>query len=234
MRNKPYSFLFFFLFISPSLWAQTGNWGSRTSIGAEKELGKWDFDANVEFRTKYNFEQTDRWCFQLNTAYSIIKPIKIGAGYEFIYFYDLKYSDYQPRQRYLLFLEGKQSIGKFKFSIREQFQRTIKDERDRIKDNGKYDHYNINPEWYWRNRIKVAYNIPKCPITPSFSFEAFFQLNNSDGNQFDKLRYTLSVDYKLHKRHKFQVYGLIDQKINVETPVNRYIIGLGYTYSFKK
>jgi hypothetical protein len=224
--------LFFFQSFLIFIDAQTKNFGFWTSIGIEKELGKWDLSGNVELRLSDGFSEISRSSFQVDAAYNIIKQIKLGAGYEFILFHDLEYFDYQPRQRYFAYFQGKQKFGNFTFYLRERFQRTIKDERDRLLETGYYDAYKINPEWAWRSRLKVAYNIPKIPLTPSFSFESFYQLNNPDGNQFDKLRYTLSLGYNLTKHHKLEIYELIDQKVNVKTSDNRFITGLSYAFSF--
>ena len=147
---------------------------------------------------------------------------------------DIEYSDVQPRQRYAIYTQGKQKFGNFKIYIREQFQRTIKDERDRIKFNGQHDTYSINPEWEWRNRIKLLYNIPNCPFNPSAYFESYYYLNDPDGNSFSKLRFDLSLNYKLSKHHRFELYGLIDKEVNEINPVTTWIIGLEYTYVFKK
>lgn len=84
----------------------------------------------------------------------------------------------------------------------------------------------------WRNKLKVKYDISHFPVTPSFSVETFFQLNNPDGNQFNKLRYTLSFGYKINKHNQVECYGLINNKINVSDPYKSYVLGIGYTYSF--
>jgi hypothetical protein len=232
MKSKICVFLLFFLLLNELLTAQTKDFGVWTTAGAEKNLGKWSFGTETELRTKTSGDGINRWSLKLETAYKIAKPVKFGIGYQFIYFHDIEYSDYQPRQRYFLFLQAKQEFGDFTITLKEQSQRTIKDERDRIKENGEYDTYKINPEWCWRNRIKVAYNTPGFPINPSFSFETFYQLNNPDGNTFDNLRYTLSLEYKLKKHHIFELYGLINKEINVSNPAINYVAGLGYTYTF--
>jgi hypothetical protein len=84
----------------------------------------------------------------------------------------------------------------------------------------------------WLNKLKVKYDIRNFPVTPSFSVETFYQLNNPDGNQFNKLRYTLSFGYRLNKQNELECYGLINNKINVSNPSKSYVLGIGYTYSF--
>lgn len=220
------------LCISASAIAQTKDYGEWTTIGAEKSLGKWTLGTEAELRTKDYLNLIDRWSLKLEAQYNVFKDIQIGANYQFMYYHDTKYWDYQPRHRYNAFVQGKYRLKNFTFSLRERAQLTTKDESDRIKKSGKIDTYKINPEWTWRNRMKIAYDIPGFPITPAFSLETFYQLNNPDGNQFDNLRYTLSFSYKLSRHHQFEVYGLIDKEINIDNPVKTYIAGVGYTFSF--
>jgi hypothetical protein len=224
--------LLLFLGMSTALLAQTEDFGLWTSIEASKKLGKWNFSTEGELRTKSNSGQVDRWSLQLEAAYSIFKPLKVGVSYQFIYFHDTEYWDFQPRSRFNFFLSGKHKLGNFTFSLRERAQLTVKDASDRVKKNGSVNTYKINPAWIWRNRLNVAYHIPGFPVTPSFSFESFYQLNNPDGNAFDKLRYTLSFHYNLSKHHGLEVYGLVDKDINVNSPVQMDVIGIGYEYSF--
>jgi hypothetical protein len=233
MKSRIAASVIFFFLISKAILAQTEDFGIWTSIGGEKKLGKWDFNAEAELRTKDNSGQVNRWSLQLEAAYSIIKPLKIGASYQFIYFHDTEYWDFQPRNRFNLFLSGKQKLGNFTFSLRERAQLTTKDASDRIKKSGKINTYKINPEWTWRNRLKVEYNIPKFPVTPSLSFESFYQLNNPDGNTFDDMRYTLSFAYNLTKHNQLEIYGLLDNEVNVSDPVRTFVTGIGFTHSFK-
>jgi hypothetical protein len=220
------------LLIANSFKAQTNDFGIWTSVEGDKKLGKWNIGAEAILRTRNNSEDVKRWGLKVEVSRKIITLLKIGLSYQYISFNDLKYNDYQSRQRYAFFLSGKQKIGNFSISIREQVQRTIKDESDRIKANGNYDTYKINPEYIWRNRLQLSYNIPHFRVTPSLSFESFYQLNNPDGNVFCDLRYTLSFEYKITKHHQIELYGLINKEINVNDPVQSNVLGIGYSFSF--
>jgi hypothetical protein len=231
MKMKASLFLFLLLLTSANLWAQTEDFGVWTTIGAEKKLGKWNIGTEAELRTNSNAGQVSRWSLRLETSYNIIKPLKVGGSYQYIDFYDSKYADFQPRHRFFLYLQGKQKLGNFIFTLRERVQVTTKDESDRIKASGNIDTYKINPEWNWRNRLKAEYNIPHFPVSPSFSIESFYQLNNPDGNSFNNMRYALGFKYKPMKRHEFELYGLFDKEMNVNNPVKKYVVGIGYVYS---
>lgn len=217
-----------------SVYSQrTDDFGIWTTIEAEKSFGKkWNLIGEVEFRSKENLEEVSRWGVKIGGEYKIIKDLKAGAAYQLLYFYDSEYADFQPRHRLIGYLQGKQKWGRVTFTLRERFQGTFKDDSDRIKASGKTDTYKMDPEWTWRNRLKVAYDIPKCKFTPSVSLETFYQLNNPDGNELEALRYTLSVAYKLDKKSTFSLSGIYDHEMNVNDPVDRYVVELGYAYSF--
>lgn len=214
------------------LHSQNDDFGIWSSVEVTKKLKKFELNGELEFRMRDNLQNIARLSGKVGAEYRIIKPLKIGAAYQYIYFYDTEYADYQPRNRFIAYLQGRHKWGNVTFSLRERIQVTVKDESDRIKSSGKIDTYKMNPDWVWRNRLKIAYDIPKSKITPAVSVESFYQLNNPDGNVFEGMRYTLSGTYKINKQQSVELFGLYDKEMNVKNPENRYVVGCGYTYSF--
>jgi hypothetical protein len=212
---------------------RTDDFGVWTTFEVEKDLGKkWSVNGELEFRGREDMTEVGRWAVRVGGDYKIVKNLKVGVAYQFQYFHDLEYADFQPRHRLIGSIQGKQKWGRFTFTLRERVQGTYKDDSDRVKKSGKIDTYKMDPEWTWKNRLKVAYDIPKSKFTPAASFETFYQLNNPDGNEFSALRYTLSVDYKLSKKHRFSLSGIYNHEMNVKDPVDRYVVELGYMFSF--
>jgi hypothetical protein len=180
--------------------------------------------------------RVDRWSLRAEAYYGIIKNVEAGAGYYFIVFNDEKYSDFQVRNRLYFLLQAKHEIGIFSFSLRERMQMTTKDESDRIRSNGETDTYAVNPEWTWRNKLKIEADIPSCKLTPSLSAETFFPLNDPETGKISKVRLDLSVSLKLSKNHSLEIFGLTDMGIKAEDtdePNNIFIGGLAYVYSIK-
>ena len=231
MKNK-FLLAFIILWLSIQLQAQSNRYGTWTSIAVEKKLHKWNLGAETELRTINYLNRIDRWSLGISADYSILKQLKLGVGYQLMNSWDEKYIDYQIRSRFNVAATGKLKWNNFSFSLREKLQVTFKDESDRIKSNGTIDTYNMDPEWTWRNRMLLSYNISHCALTPSFSVETFYQLDNPDGNTFDNVRYTLSLDYKINKQNSISVYGLINSKLNSDDASGKYILGVGYTHSF--
>ncbi|MBP1616352.1 MAG: hypothetical protein H6Q14_179 [Bacteroidetes bacterium] len=234
MKRKFVFFIAGMIFAVLGMAQTTNDFGIWSSAGASKDLGnKWSVSGEIENRTRDNSSEISRWGVQLGAEYKLWKPLTVGLAYQFQYYHDMKYFDFQQRNRFIGYLQGKHKWNNFSFSLRERFQITTKDESDRIKASGKIDDYKINPEWIWRNRFKVAYNIPSCRFTPAFSIETFYELNNPDGNQFEGLRYTLSVEYKMSKRSSLELSGIYDKEVNTDEPTNRTVIGIGYSHKFK-
>jgi hypothetical protein len=232
-RLRNFFFIWFLLCCLPCLLsAQTTDAGSWTSLGAEKKMGKWNLVLEAELRSMSHFSEINRWSLQASASYTIFKPLTAGIAYQYIRFNDLEYSDFQPRQRYIFYLQGKQKLGNFTLSLRERVQRTIKDESDRVKSSGEYDTYRINPEIVLRSRLRLEYNIHGLPLNPYTGIEAFYQLNNPEGNCFDNLRLMLGCSYSLSKHHKIDVYGALNREIHTTDPEALYVAGLAYTFSF--
>lgn len=239
MRNK----LLFFVctFIPTILTAQESEPGGMwTAINIEKNITKqWSTGVELEYRTKGFSMERDRFAAQLGTDYELIKNLKIGASYSWLNVDDdYKFSDdsirtdyFQNRHRFNLQATWKFKVGDFSFQFRERAQGTFKDDSDRLKSNGKVNANRINPEYVWRNRLKVSYGKKKMPWSPYISIETYYLLNEPESirfynsaatnyteksSYFTKLRYTLGLEYKINKQHAVEVYGMYSHERGAE------------------
>lgn len=228
MSFKTLVITIFILLISFIAEAQDSELNLWTTIDIKKEINNWELAGEAELRETGTFDRTQRFSIQAEAGYKIFKGFSAGASYMFMRFYDEKYSDYQTRNRYSLLLQGKKKFGRFSLTLREKVELTTKDESDRIINNDEIDTYRINPEFLWRNRLRVGYNIPGIPLTPSIGAETFYQLNNPDGNELEKIRYTLSLEYEFNKQHQIELFGHRNQEF-LEDEIDSYVIGIGYT-----
>lgn len=221
-------------FLIQLLNAQEENFGTRISVGCEKKLDNWSFSAEGEVRTIYYVRLINRGSLQLAADYKIAKPFSVGAGYEIMNFLDVKYKDYQLRNRLYFQASGKYELNRFTFSLREKIQFTTKDDKDRIKPNGEIDTYRIDPSWMSRTRLKVAYNINNSSFSPFVCGELNYQLNNPDGNKIDNIRIMLGTSYKLNKKHVFEFYLHANKNVNPEEEEeqSKFALGISYTYKF--
>jgi hypothetical protein len=271
MKNKNTILILTSLFIFQTVFGQeTDPGGIWTSVSTEKKLGKkFSIGTEFEFRSKgFNFDR-ERLGMQIAGDYEIIKGLKFGASYTFLNVEDdYRFTNdsirvhFQNRHRTHLQLSWRYKLGNFTFSLRERAQWTFKDETDRIRIYPGYppvigiNSNRINPDLVWRNRAKLTYNIKKFPVTPSFSFESYYLLNepedlrifNADGSDFrttntffSKLRYSLAFEYKIDKKNSIEVYGMLNSQRGAEEKAvpgpnyyilsdwkSNYVLGLGY------
>jgi len=230
MLKKNLIFLsFLVIFISTSAQTQFGTW---STIQLDKKINKkLSFNAETELRTISSYKLINRWSIGLNAEYKIAKPIEIGVGYQFMNVLDQKYLNYQFRNRFTADVTGKQKWGDFSFSLSEGIQLTTKNDSKRIKD-GIIDTYKTNPAVMWKNSLEAEYNIPKCKITPEFQFKTYYTLNDPDGNAFDKLRYTLTLKYKLNKQNRIGIFGVYNHELGEDDAdySGKYILGIKYAH----
>lgn len=205
---------------------------NQSSASIRSQWKKWDLSAELETRQLFFYGNIRRSSLELEAAYAISPKIKAGFSYSLIDFFDEKYTDYQLRQRFSVFAGTKLNACDFTLSVREKIQFTHKDESGRIQSDGDIDSYSMNPEWTWRNKLKLEYNIPHFKLSPYLSFESFYQLNNPNGNTFSDLRYALGGSYKLNRHHKLDAGCILNLQQKSANPVTTWMPSIGYTFSF--
>jgi hypothetical protein len=222
------------LIICFSIQAQN-QFGTWTSFTIDKKVDKWTLEAETELRTISGVQLINRWDMGLGAEYKIIKPLKVGLEYQFMNVLDEKYNNYQFRHRFTGSISGTKKFGNFLFGLSEGLQVTTKNDSKRIRDDGTIDTYKVNPASMWKNSAEAEYNIPKCKLTPEFEFKTYYSLNDPDGNAFDKLRYTLSLKYKLNKHNSINVFGVYNKELGTDEAdySGKYILGVKYSYHLK-
>lgn len=223
MKKKIGIFLLVALIAGNSMAQDDEPGGFRSGIAIEKDFSKkFSIGVEGEYRTLGFSLETERYTFGIGTDYEIFKNFKLGIGYEYQKVqdsYSWGFSSLgvdsarvwmQPRHRVQGQMSYKYEIGKFSLSLRERAQATYKNDLDRIKQNGDTNFARVNPDFTWKNRLKIEYNIPKCKIDPSFSVETYMLLSDPDiaNPYFTKLKYTLGLEYKINKKNSVEWYGM--------------------------
>ena len=88
--------------------------------------------------------------------------------------------------------------------------------------------FDIVPSVHFRNKFELSYNIPKNPITPSVSFEAFSPLNGYAPEAFDELRIKTEIQFPL--KNKQSITGGI---MYVHEQFETQISGIMFLFSYK-
>lgn len=155
------------------------------------------------------------WSF--TTAEIRYKPLKfltIGTAYMFI---DKLDKGGEKRHRYLFYATATKKIGAFRFSVRERFQSTFKENSQ-------------TPSNFFRSMLTVAYNINNLDVSPFVYAETFNNTLKGKHFSLDRIRLSCGFDYVLNKHSTFQLYYRY-HIFEAPDPVNyKNAIGVGYTY----
>lgn len=208
------------------VFGQSKDMGSILEVEVSKKINKFKISASTNLQTIYTVKLIDKFKFGLGVNYSITKRIGAELGYEYKNILDYKYTDYQFRNRYYAGVKFEIVAGRFDIGLRERWQSTSKDDSDRIKSDGSIDTYPVNPEYVWRNKLDVNYNIIKSKLTPYVSAESFYHLNSPNENGFYNFRYSIGVDYKINKRNFIDLFFYY----NTAYKYGKYRMGLGFLH----
>ncbi len=154
-------------------------------------------------------------------------------------------------------VQGSHKFGRFKFSLRERYQYThyvgTKTNRDQYRDalqpgytGPTYTTDGINGEEYMelrnttdekptknkhllRSRLKVEYNIKKCPVTPFVSYEVYNDFSNAF--KVDKHRYSAGGEWKIKKKHSISLAYLYQHGAGDDDGGNTHAIDLSFKFS---
>ena len=203
--------------------AQENDFGSWISAGVTKDLSKRiSLEAEEEVRIFKNFGEIDRFMTSFGGAFSIIKGVKAGTGYTWIYDHDVKDTGWENRHRIFVYLQGKADLGRLTFTLREKFQMTYYDKAQ--------EDFDYSPQNYLRSRVQVAYDVKVSKIEPYLSAEMHYQLNNPKGNEIDNMRYTLGIAFPISKKLDLDTFVRLSQELNVKKPENLYLLGLSINF----
>ena len=190
-------------------------------------------DSNIKYETD------DEGGFELDREGNPIpKHMNVDAPY------------WYTRHRATASLIGSVKWGRFKFSLRERYQFThrMRSYCDRERNYyfaflGKWDYElsdyeqpelladekNAKSDHKLRSRLAVSYDVKNCAFEPFAEVEVYNQLDNAFA--YDKIRYTIGVEYKINKEHKVKAYYRYQDYADVEE-VSGHILGLGYAFEF--
>ncbi|MFC2097343.1 DUF2490 domain-containing protein [Bacteroidota bacterium] len=208
------------LFSCQKVFSQTKDAGLWTGIRLNYDISeKLNLSFEEEIRFFENFSRLDKYYSEIGLSYEINKNVEIGAFYRYSSIKN-PYINYSHYHRFHTEIILKSEFKRYSFSFRSRFQSKYTDPY--VSDNG------MIPKDYSRNKLAVSYNIRKLPLTPYASYELFYQLNNPDGNVFDKSWMTIGVKYRFKNRDRLSIYYRLSQDHNINNPLNLNILGIGY------
>ena len=163
--------------------------------------------------------------------------------------YNVDHAYWRNKHRAFFEATGKVKAGRFSFSLRERYQFThfVADstERDRYRGvvtsdypgkqyNGYaysetvMDHKGSKNRHYLRSRLKVEYDIRKCPLTPIVSYEVYNNL--SEGFDLDKSRLSAGLEWKVTKKVNISAAYLFQTGADDDSDGDEHIIDIGFKF----
>lgn len=214
MRIKRNVFKFLVLIIlSCNASAQDDDFGLWLEAFANKKYSSSEFSLYSEFYTDNNNRSIDRVSIGLEGDHNVFSFMKAGGGY--LLMNKNKTEDYELRHRFYANVKFKWEVFNLRFSLREGYQLT------------RYPGHNLeSPEYlnYWRNKMKISYEIPSCKVKPVIGIETFVLLNKTDSRRMDEVRYSVSALYQVSGTSYVEFYALLAQMPDL----NQYVLGVTY------
>jgi hypothetical protein len=227
LRINRWLCLLFFVLPFSSLLAQNSSpawWGS---LELEK---KWGKKISVEFEQEYRYllrsGTTDRWSTSLQSDYAFLKNFKAGGGYSWLYQYKSDDDCFASRHRCFFHAKYSVKLAGFKFSVREKFQSTYRDEdRESVK---------YSPRNALKSQLTIAFNVKPLRLNSYTEFSLRHPINNSDGNSLENYRWSTGVAFKLIKKAELDVFYLInhDKEEDEEHSIHTHVFGTKIKYQF--
>ena len=216
--------ILFFAFLTtlPSLaYSQSKDFGIWYCINGEVKLIKHlNLDLSGNIRTFRDASKIDESFGEVGLTYKISKHFSLAGAYRLS---DKIENDlrYHLIHKWLVSVKGGGDIGNLSISGRFMLQMQKKTYMKNADDSILYYH----------GRLKLAakYKFHSFPVDPYFSFETFWPMFKPSENRIDKNRFTLGVEYKLNKRHSFQLAYIYQRDYKPHlSDIN--IIALGYNF----
>lgn len=222
ISNKRIYFLFLsFLGFVCSLNAQVNDFETWNSINLSiKPIKKTTFYLSQELRMFENSTQFKKYLVDVGGEVKVYKKFKLTLGYRYSRFNDLPEA-YKNEHLFSGSLGYSLGFDRFNLSVQTKFQHS----------------YEVNgwktirsTETTFRNKLSLAYDIYRSPLSPYAYYELFTLLNEPDGTYNEKYRLLGGVKYKLQGSQSIAAFfGIQKSLLKAE---NTYITGLKYSITF--
>jgi len=213
----------FVLFIQANLYSQViddfGTWW-----GAEvRKTFLNDFRASVraEYRLNENSSSTKNFYVQGAFRYTPLKWLYLNAGYRFDNRYQRDDSYFTQRHRVNFDLGFMYEVKRFEFDYRTRFQLQWEDYYS-----SKIDY----PICFSRNSLGVSFRWPQLPFSTSASGELWLPIQHQ--TDLSKFRLVIGQEYRLNKKHRFQLRFVFQTDLNSSLVIREYIISTRYIFAF--
>lgn len=235
--------------------------GVWTGASITKKLShRWSVEAEGEFRTQDALNKVDRWSGSLGADYKLMKYLKLGASYTFLYTYNMdkwdgKYDDdelvgynvtkayWMPKHRFCFDATGSYGWKRFEFSLRERVQYTHNDSKTDSKDKMRF--YGITDSLFLKGtEDKTIDTKDKWSLRSKFKIEynirrsslapfVSCEMYNDLKDQFayQQLKIEVGSEIKINKHNSVDVSYLYCTSSDDDEP-DGHILCVNYAYKF--
>lgn len=219
---KRWGLILFLLFPLYSNAQVTNDFGTWWGAEVRKKFLN-DFRASLlaEYRLNENSSFTRNFYIAPAIRYQPLKWLYLNLGYRFDNRYEREERYFNFRHRINFDLGFIYEIKRFELEYRTRLQMHWE------------DYYTSNtsyPVMFNRNRIGVSYKWPQLPFSTSVNGELWLPLEaNTDVSRF---RLIAAQEYKLNKKHTFQLRFIFQTDLNNTEIVREYILSTRYIFTF--
>ena len=186
-----YVLLAVFVSVGVRMYAQADEFATWSMIRVNhKILPDLKFSAAVEFRSKADLKQADRWGGDAGIMYNLLPCLQVEGVYE-LHYRRLDKGEWKFRHRYNLGVQVSANWGDFKISLRERFQETFSEG---------------NVENRLRSRLKVSYGPSGWRVKPYFAPELYQPIGDRAFFRVARMRYRPGIEIKLSGRCSADVF----------------------------
>ncbi|MBU0765232.1 MAG: DUF2490 domain-containing protein [Bacteroidetes bacterium] len=210
---------------SSVLYAQTDDFGLWANIQVRKDVSKKiRLAVEEEFRFYENVTRLDEAFTDFSLAYKINDYLSIAGCYRFIQ--DPVREGYTSKQhRFYTNINAEYDISHINIQYRIRLQTKY---RDMYSDDG-----GLIPEDYFRNKLRIRYDLRNSRFFPFVSGELYLNLTASERKEFNKLRISAGTEYEFKNSNKAEVFIRYQKPFNIPAPERSVIIGLCYIFSLR-
>ncbi|HRY32594.1 MAG TPA: DUF2490 domain-containing protein [Bacteroidales bacterium] len=202
--------------------AQVNDAGLWLSLNAEKKVtSRFSVTMSAESRFNENISEAGTIFADMGLDYRLHKNLRVSANYRFSGKRRLDDS-YSTRHRWYAQVTIREKVDRIRMSFRTRFQTQFTDLYS--SPDGKI------PEYTTRFRLNLSYN-NKSAFEPYVNAELFLPLELKQNQGINQTRYMAGVEYRLNRKHMFELFYLFQREYGVKNPEFDYVTGIGYYFS---
>jgi hypothetical protein len=223
MINKNFLLTILFSSISGIIISQKSDFGIWGGVSATYRLDKHlEAKISASLRTLENTSKIDQYFAEIGIGYRFNDNFSCEGSYRIINKQEFD-TVYHFRHKLFFNIKGTLPAGRFLFSSRLMYQKTMKAYIEDAND--------MIPRHYARLKLKTSYSGPTSPFRPFVSFEPFVPIFNDSGFKINKSRSSAGIEIKISNRSSFET-AYIFEKVNSTGVPAMHIFSMNYDLVF--